>query len=88
LYWALKHENVLGHMQERNVKYLHVFCVDNVLVKVADPIFIGYCIDKKAESGNKVKKIKHQLWSVLNLFLYSRWLKKSFHLRQLGSFVV
>ena len=54
LYWALKHENVLAHMKSHGVKYLHVYCVDNVLVKVADPMFMGYCIDKGAESGNKV----------------------------------
>ena len=54
LYWALKHEKVLEHMKEHAVKYLHVYCVDNVLVKVADPMFMGYCIDKGAESGNKV----------------------------------
>jgi len=54
LYWALKHEKILDHMKEHGVKYLHVYCVDNVLVKVADPMFMGYCIDKGAESGNKV----------------------------------
>lgn len=54
LYWALRHENVLDHMKSCKVKYLHVYCVDNVLVKVADPMFMGYCIDKGAESGNKV----------------------------------
>ena len=51
LYWALKHENILQHMEETGIQYLHVYCVDNVLVKVADPIFMGYCISKKAESG-------------------------------------
>ena len=51
LYWALKHEGILEHMEQKQVKYLHVYCVDNVLVKVADPIFMGYCIEKAAESG-------------------------------------
>jgi len=63
LYWALKHENVLSHMKEQSVKYLHAYCVDNVLVKVADPIFVGYCISKGAESGNKVIKF-HNLLSL------------------------
>jgi len=54
LYWALKNESILDHMEENHVRYLHVYCVDNVLVKVADPIFMGYCIEKGAESGNKV----------------------------------
>ena len=51
LYWALKNEGILEHMEKNVVKFLHVYCVDNVLVKVADPIFMGYCIGKGAESG-------------------------------------
>lgn len=54
LYWALHNEGVLEAMAKRGVKYVHVYCVDNVLVKVADPLFLGYCIDKGAEAGNKV----------------------------------
>ena len=55
LYWALKHEGILEHMEQKQVKYLHVYCVDNVLVKVADPIFMGYCIEKAAESGKMIQ---------------------------------
>jgi len=54
LYWALKNQGVLEDLEKRDVRYLHVFCVDNVLVRVADPVFMGYCISKKAEAGNKV----------------------------------
>ena len=54
LYWALKNEGTLDDMVSRGIDYLHVYCVDNVLVKVADPIFMGYCISKNAEAGNKV----------------------------------
>jgi len=58
LYWALKHEGVLDDLSARDVRYLHAYCVDNVLVRVADPVFMGYCINKKAEAGNKcVEKI-------------------------------
>lgn len=56
LYWALKHEGILLHMERTGIAYLHAYCVDNVLVKVADPVFVGYCIDKGAESGNLLLK--------------------------------
>ena len=54
LYWALKNKGILDDMVSRGIKYLNVFCVDNVLVKVGDPLFMGFCISKEAEAGNKV----------------------------------
>ncbi len=57
LYWALKNEGILNHMEDHLVQFLHVYCVDNVLVKVADPIFMGYCIHKGAEAGRLPKYV-------------------------------
>ena len=80
LYWALKHEGILEHMEQKHVEYLHVYCVDNVLVKVADPIFMGYCIDKKAESGTpflyydcKDKKITFLHSMEKRTILHTKW---------------
>ncbi|GMF46249.1 unnamed protein product [Phytophthora fragariaefolia] len=54
IYKALEYSGALAKLQARGVKYLHVFSVDNALCKAADPTFIGYCIDKQADCGNKV----------------------------------
>lgn len=56
LYKALVKSGVLDDLKKRGVKYVHVYCVDNVLVRVADPVFIGYCIEKDADCAAKVVK--------------------------------
>lgn len=54
LFKVLNDLGVLDNMKNRGVRYLQVYGVDNILVKVADPVFIGYCVENEAECGNKV----------------------------------
>jgi UDP-N-acetylglucosamine/UDP-N-acetylgalactosamine diphosphorylase len=54
LYHALKASGAMEDITRRNVKYLHVYGIDNVLTKSVDPAFMGLCIDQGAECGNKV----------------------------------
>ena len=53
IYPSLKKSGALDDMKRRGVEHLHVFSIDNALVRVADPFFIGYCIEKEADCGNK-----------------------------------
>lgn len=52
-YPALQRSGVLARLQEAGVKGIHVFSVDNSLCRPADPTFIGFCLAKDAEVGNK-----------------------------------
>ncbi|KAF7303149.1 hypothetical protein MKEN_01278600 [Mycena kentingensis (nom. inval.)] len=51
---ADKSHTVLSDLAKRNILYVHAYCVDNCLVRVADPVFIGSSIQKKADCAAKV----------------------------------
>lgn len=54
IYRALVTEGVLKDMERRGIKHIHAYSVDNVLVKVADPYFIGYSAMRDADTSLKV----------------------------------
>lgn len=54
IYAALQSTGQIADMKARGVKYVHCFSVDNAIGKVADPVFIGCCIGRGSDLGNKV----------------------------------
>ncbi|KAL5573295.1 hypothetical protein UlMin_022892 [Ulmus minor] len=54
VYSALKSSRLLEDMSARGIKYVDCYGVDNALVRVADPTFLGYFIDKGVASAAKV----------------------------------
>lgn len=54
LYNALVASGAIDDMRGRGVRHLHAYCVDNCLVKVADPVFVGFAAEKDVEVATKV----------------------------------
>lgn len=59
-----KSRTVLSDLKDRKILYVHSYCVDNCLVRIADPVFIGYCIHKQADCAAKVVPKAHPTESV------------------------
>ncbi|XP_024030125.1 UDP-N-acetylglucosamine diphosphorylase 1 [Morus notabilis] len=54
VYAALKSSKLLEDMSMRGIKYVDCYGVDNALVRVADPTFLGYFIYKGVSAAAKV----------------------------------
>ncbi|MCF6157674.1 MAG: UDPGP type 1 family protein [wastewater metagenome] len=51
---ALKEKGILADMKRRGIRSLFYHQVDNVLIKIADPAFLGYHVSNAAEMSLKV----------------------------------
>lgn len=51
---ALKNSGMIDLMKKKGIKYLSYFQVDNPLVNIADPVFLGLHILEKSEVSSKV----------------------------------
>ncbi|KAL9104525.1 MAG: hypothetical protein Q9163_000556 [Psora crenata] len=54
IYRALLTSNVRTDMRKRGIVHIHAYCVDNCLVKVADPVFLGFAAYKDVDIATKV----------------------------------
>eukprot|EP01112_Ceratiomyxa_fruticulosa_P007826 TRINITY_DN2036_c0_g1_i1.p1 TRINITY_DN2036_c0_g1~~TRINITY_DN2036_c0_g1_i1.p1 ORF type:complete len:512 (-),score=102.25 TRINITY_DN2036_c0_g1_i1:40-1575(-) len=54
LYKALKTSGALEDMKKRGVEYISQYCVDNILIQVADPVFVGFQHESGADCAAKV----------------------------------
>ncbi len=53
-YASMVKSGVLRTLKKCSIEWLNVFAVDNVLQRMADPVFIGAVIDSGKQSGSKV----------------------------------
>ncbi|EEH48228.1 UDP-N-acetylglucosamine diphosphorylase [Paracoccidioides brasiliensis Pb18] len=64
IYQALLTSGVRTDMRNRGIKHIHAYCVDNCLVKVADPVFIGFAAFKNVDIATKVVRKRNATESV------------------------
>jgi UDP-N-acetylglucosamine/UDP-N-acetylgalactosamine diphosphorylase len=64
LYQALIKSGAVADMGKRGVQHIHAYCVDNCLVKVADPAFIGFSASKRVDIATKVVRKRNAKESV------------------------
>eukprot|EP01017_Pseudomicrothorax_dubius_P011576 TRINITY_DN1435_c0_g2_i4.p1 TRINITY_DN1435_c0_g2~~TRINITY_DN1435_c0_g2_i4.p1 ORF type:complete len:413 (+),score=118.61 TRINITY_DN1435_c0_g2_i4:222-1460(+) len=53
VYTSLENSGTLAHMEKRGIRYVHVVGVDNVLARLADPLFIGFAASRGFEITSK-----------------------------------
>lgn len=54
IYKAIHESNVIHDFEKRGLKYIHIHNVDNILVKIANPLFMGYCEVNNLDVGSKI----------------------------------
>ncbi|KAK9460828.1 nucleotide-diphospho-sugar transferase [Lipomyces oligophaga] len=53
IYRALTEAGVLKDLKKRGIRHLHAYCVDNCLVRMADPVFLGFAASRNVSVATK-----------------------------------
>lgn len=51
---SMAKSGILDIVKKEGIEWLNVFAVDNVLQRIADPVFVGACVDRNVAVGSKV----------------------------------
>jgi len=51
---GIARHGILDDWNKNGIEWVATYSVDNILVKMADPMFLGFCIENKLEIGSKV----------------------------------
>lgn len=54
IYLGLHKSGAMKHMIDNGIESVFVGAIDNAVSKIGDPVFVGFCLEKKADVGNKV----------------------------------
>ena len=58
IYSSLKNDGILSEMKEKNIKWVFVGGVDNILLRIVDPLLIGITVSQNNKIASKsVKKV-------------------------------
>lgn len=64
IYQALLTSGAREDMRARGIQHIHAYCVDNCLVRVADPVFIGFAASLDVDIATKVVRKRNATESV------------------------
>lgn len=53
IYAALKRDGIIDEFERNGVEYVHMHSVDNCLVRMADPVFVGLCLERNVDCASK-----------------------------------
>ena len=67
---AMKTSGALADMEQRGIQYVFLCGIDNVLVQMANPLFVGFAIDEETDCASK-GIIKRDPYEKAGVFCYN-----------------